>query len=96
MDDPLLTDTIGDKITMWTGPFTIKDLQRDMPNVMPRKIHSRVRTLVKKRALETVGFRKDGEERVAIYRLIPEEFRLPPSSEEYLRQRMGNLRYGPT
>jgi len=94
-DDPLLTDSIGERISYWTGTFTIRDLQNDMPSVPARRIHSRIRTLVKKRAIETVSFVYQDNERVALYRMIPLEFRLPPSAEEYLRQKMGNLRYGP-
>lgn len=94
-DDPLMSDMIGDRISYWGGTFTIRDLQADMPMVPPRRIHSRIRTLVMKRAVETVAYVRQDGERVAVYRVIPQEFRLPPSAEEFLRQRMGNLRYGP-
>lgn len=81
-DDPLLSDMIGDRISYWGGTFTIRDLQADMPMVPPRRIHSRIRTLVMKRAVETVAYVRQGDERVAVYRVVPRNsafLRLPRS-----------------
>lgn len=87
-------DSLEEGIKDWGGNFTVAEVAKRFPHLPEKKIHEKLRSMRARGVVESMGLRFIGQGKtIATYRVVPEEFRLPPSAEEFLRQRMGNMRY---